>query len=170
MPRNSGSDSVAARFRDAELLRNLLAMTTEAIICADSERRIVVFNRGAEVVFGYRDKEILGKTLETLLPESVRDLHSAHVRGFVDRGEAPRRMSDQRAMIGRRKNGELFDAEISISAVGTDAARIVTAVVHDVSTLKATERQLRRSEAELHGLIERARLSASTAARRTAAC
>ena len=156
MRTNSGSDSVAARLRDAELLRNLLAMTTEAIICADNEQRIVVFNRGAEVVFGYREQEILGKTLETLLPESVRDLHSAHVRGFVDRGEAPRRMSDRPAMIGRRKNGEVFDAEISISAVGTDAARIVMAVVHDVSALKVTERQLRRSEAELQGLIERA--------------
>ena len=156
MSTDSGSDSVAARLRDAELLRNLLAMTTEAIICADNEQRIVVFNRGAEVMFGYLEQEILGKTLETLLPESVRDLHSAHVRGFVDRGEAPRRMSDRPAMIGRRKNGEVFDAEISISAVGTDAARIVMAVVHDVSALKVTERQLRRSEAELHGLIERA--------------
>jgi two-component system cell cycle sensor histidine kinase/response regulator CckA len=157
MPTNSGSDLDAVRLHEVEQrLSGLLAMTTEAIVCADKDQRIVVFNRGAEEIFGYREEEILGAPLETLIPEHARGMHRAYVQGFVDRGEAPRRMSDRRAMVGRRKNGDMFDAEISISAVGLAGAGVVTAVVHDVSAFKAAERQFRHSEAVLRALVERA--------------
>jgi two-component system cell cycle sensor histidine kinase/response regulator CckA len=157
MPGGSIPDSFAHRLRDAEQrLGGLLAMTTEAIVCADDEQRIVVFNRGAEEIFGYPKEEVLGLPLESLLPGLLREAHRSQVRDYVESDEPPRRMSDRRAMVGRRKNGEQFDAEISISAVRVEGSRLVTAIVHDVSALKSAERHLRESEADLRGLIERA--------------
>ena len=152
----AASDALTARLTEAERrLGGILAMTTEAIICVEfASDRIVVFNRGAEEIFGYSAGEVVGKPLETLLPEAERERHRELVRSFVASGSPPRRMNARGDMFARRKNGELFEAQVSISAVGTDGGTLLTAVVSDLTQMRRAEAQVAQSERQLRDLVK----------------
>lgn len=134
-------------------LRGLLALTTEAIISVDHEHRILVFNRGAEEMFGYTSAEAIGQSLDLLLPRSAVPTHRAHVQRVMDAGDVSRRMGERGAVLGRRKGGEEFEALVSIGAIRVGGGSVATAVVRDVSPLRAAESALRRSDARHRALV-----------------
>jgi hypothetical protein len=135
-------------------LRGLIALTTEAIVAADEEQRIVLFNRGAEEMFGYAADEAIGQPLTMLLPERAAHSHGALVRGVMAEGDVARRMSDRSTVLGRRRNGEEFEARISISSLRIGDGAVVTAIVHDLSAFRATEEALRRSERRYRAIFD----------------
>jgi hypothetical protein len=138
--------SLAERLDDAEFrFSTLLDLTADAIVCADERHRIVVFNRGAEEVFGWARDEIIGTPLDTLIPAPVRSAHVGYLERFIERQEKPRRMSERRPMRGLRKNGEVFEADISISNVTLGGARLAMAVIRDVSVLRSMQETTRRA-------------------------
>ena len=61
----------------------VVGISADAVIAIDESQRIVLFNRGAEQIFGYVSDEIIGQPLTMLLPESSAALHPAHVRHFA---------------------------------------------------------------------------------------
>jgi len=134
------------------LLARLLAIADDAVIVADAQQRIVLFNEGAERTFGYRAAEVAGQPLELLLPEEARTRHAAHMRGFGDGPRAARRMAERRDICGRRADGSLFDAEASISHVELDGGTYFTAILRDVSEARRAQRLLAQSEARFRGL------------------
>ena len=134
------------------MLTQLLAIADDAVIVTDAELRIVLFNEGAERIFGYRMDEILGRPLDLLVPESARARHSGHVREFGQSNRAARRMSERTHIHGRRADGALFDADASISHVELDGRVYYTAILRDVSANRQAQRQLKESEARFRGL------------------
>ncbi len=69
---------VEAALRDRETLFSLIAeLAKDAIICIASTERIVLFNRGAEEIFGHQSEAAIGQPLAMLLPERYRDGHPA---------------------------------------------------------------------------------------------
>lgn len=139
----------------------VIAISVDAIISVDERQRIILFNRGAELMFGYAAEEIIGRPLDALIPEDVRGRHRGHVEEFGRSDVAARRMHERGGIIGRRKSGERFPAEASISHVEAGGRRVYTAVVRDM-----TERH--RVEQERTRLLEaerRAREAAEEATR-----
>jgi PAS domain S-box-containing protein len=130
------------------LLERLLAIADDAVVVCDSSQRIVVFNEGAERVFGHRIADALGQPLAMLLPESSRGAHEHHVRTFGQAALAARRMGDRREIHGRRADGSLFDAEASISHVELGGQTYFTAIVRDVTEQRRAEHALERAKSE----------------------
>lgn len=131
-------------------LAGILETADEAIISIDQEQRIQLFNQGAEKIFGYAPSEVLGEPLNILLPEAFRSIHQQHFRRFSSSGSTSRQMAERSANVfGRRKNGEEFPAEASISKLGLKAGRIFTVILKDVTERQRSEAALRRSEAQL---------------------
>jgi PAS domain S-box-containing protein len=122
----------AARASEAKF-SGILEIAAEAIITVDERLRIVHFNHGAEEIFGYAHAEVLGRPLDMLLPSRHAQDHEAHVRAFAAGAEASRRMGGRRQIHGRRKNGEEFPAEASISKLQTPGGLLFTAVLRDVT-------------------------------------
>ena len=143
---------VTARLRHEETLRRseerfhgIVTLASEAIVSVDEEQRIVLFNRGAEQVFGYTEGEILGEPLDRLVPERLRGAHAAHVRAFAATGESARVMGARSEVLGVRRNGEEFPAEATISAMVDGAGnRLYTVVLRDASARHAAEREIQR--------------------------
>ncbi|HEX5073924.1 MAG TPA: ATP-binding protein [Gemmatimonadaceae bacterium] len=137
----------ADRWRSDEELRaseakfaGILAIAADAIITIDDTHRIIHFNRGAEEIFGYAAEEAIGQPLSILLPERFRRTHDAQIRAFGESGETARRMGHRRAVAGRRKNGNEFPAEASISKLDLPTGqRIYTVVLRDITERKWVE-------------------------------
>jgi PAS domain S-box-containing protein len=127
----------------AQLLRaqfeRMVEISADAIVSVDERQRIILFNSGAESIFGYGRHEVLGKALEMLIPGRFTTYHRAHMQAFAAGPDAARRMGERQEIAGLRKNGEEFPAEASISRLETPAGQIYTVVLRDVTERKRSE-------------------------------
>jgi len=130
--------------RSPALLEGIVQLASEGIISIDAEQRILLFNRGAEEIFGYTAAEVLGQPLELLIPTRYRDQHeAAHLPHFAKAHNTSRRMGERSEVFGLRRNGDEFPAEISISKVDVEGRWIYSAVVRDATERKRYEAALR---------------------------
>ncbi|MFC5302423.1 response regulator [Azospira restricta] len=137
MPTNADSVPLTA-----EQLRGIVSIADDAIICFDRGFRTILFNHGAERIFGWCEGEVLGREIDLFLPPRYRAEHAQLVEGFHRSGEVARRMSQRRPIFAVRKDGSEFPAEASISKLGTEADSIYTVILRDISARVAREREL----------------------------
>ena len=136
-----------------ERFNRIVSIAADAIISMDETQRITMFNHGAEQMFGYEAAEVIGRPLDILLPEGIGASHAKHVKQFAAGPVTARHMGERGEIFGRRKTGEVFRADASISKVRVGGQLIFTAVVRDVS-----ERWTREQErSQLLELANRAR-------------
>ena len=126
----------------------LLEAAPDAIVGVRADGLIVLVNAQAERLFGYARDELLGQSVELLVPEDARGVHPAHRERYL-RDSRPRPMGAGMQLAGRRRDGSRFPAEISLSAMQTDSGLLVAAAVRDVSDRI-------RAEAKFRGLLEAA--------------
>jgi PAS domain S-box-containing protein len=134
------------------LLSRLLAIADDAVIVVDDAHNIVVFNEGAERVFGCTAADAIGAPLARWIPAAQRAHHDAHVRQFAQSPRAAKRMGERSHVQGQRADGSLFDAEASIAHVEIDGRIYFTAILREVSDARAAARALAESEARFRGL------------------
>ncbi|HTA06841.1 MAG TPA: PAS domain S-box protein, partial [Solirubrobacteraceae bacterium] len=104
-------------------------------------------NAQVEALFGYARKDLIGQSVETLVPERFREAHRAHRAAyFVDGGTRP--MGAGLELFGRRAGGEEFPAEISLSSIETGDGTYAIAAIRDVSERVVAARERERLEAE----------------------
>ena len=118
----------------------------DAIVSVDSRQRIILFNEGAEKIFGYAQHEILGQNLDILVPEANRKNHADHLRRFANSETRARRMGQRDEIFGLRKDGTQFPMEASICAIGHDDELVFTAILRDISRRKAQTEELRKAK------------------------
>jgi PAS domain S-box-containing protein len=123
-------------------LAGIISLAADAIISVDESQRIVMYNEAAERIFGWSSAEALGKPLDILLPERVRQIHRQHVPSFAAALGTARRMEERRAAIfGLRKNGEEFPAEAAISKLNVGGTWQFTVILRDVTERKRIEHE-----------------------------
>jgi PAS domain S-box-containing protein len=127
-------------------LAAIIASTMDAIVTVDQEQKIVLFNKAAERIFGYRAQAILGRPLDTLIPEDLRVAHRVHIRAFGETGITSRSMYSPRTLNALRSNGEQFPIEATISQVEAAGQKLYTVVLRDLSERKRAEEELRKAE------------------------
>lgn len=140
----------------AARLAGLLDSAMDAIITVDEGQHIVLYNRAAERIFGWRADDALGERLEKLLPERFRGDHAKFVRRFGTTGTSSRRMSGSTVVYGLRRNGEEFPVDASISQLATPEGKLYTVILRDVTERVEAEREQARLAARLSGLLDSA--------------
>src|SRR5688572_570282 len=123
---------------------SIVDIAADAIVSVDDDQVITLFNQGAERIFGYTAAEILGKPLDLLLPPDVHAVHREHIAQFSRTGDSARRMGERSEVRGRRKNGEIFPAEASISKFELGGRRVFTAVLRDITDRRVAEQERAR--------------------------
>jgi PAS domain S-box-containing protein len=133
----------AVRFSEAKL-SGIVSISADAIISIDEHQMITIFNAGAEKIFGYSRDEVLGAPLDLLIPERLRQRHNQHVAEFAAGERTARLMGEHlSAITGRRKNGEEFPVEASISNLKVGETKLLTVVLRDVSERERLEKDQR---------------------------
>lgn len=150
--------------RPDQLAQGLLESAPDPIVVVDHGGTIVLVNREAERSFGYRRDELLGQSIDLLVPDAQRAGHESRRRAYVT---APRTrpMGAEGARVAvRRRDGTEYPAEVSLSPLETGEG-LVIAIVRDVSVRLALEAQLRylATHDALTGLFNRAYLDAECA-------
>ncbi len=115
------------------VLAGIATISADAIVSVDEGQRIIFFNEGAEKIFGYTAAEILGQSLDYLIPERFRGNHTAQVHGFGQSATRARKMGERRQISGLRKNGEEFPAEAAISHFGEPGQQVYSVVLRDIT-------------------------------------
>ncbi len=131
--------------RSEEKYRSLVESAQDGIVSIDCQGKIVLFNRAAEGVFGYSAGELMRKTVSRLMPERYRPRHEAAMERYFRTGETTI-MRKTVEMEGRRKNGQDFPAELTLTASGKGEESLVTAVIRDISERKAMQTELIEGE------------------------
>lgn len=121
------------------------------VVLVDDKGMVLLTNATLEQMFGYTQKELIGKPVETLLPTELRGAHVEHRRRFAG-NPVPRSMGAGQNVLGRRTNGSDFPIEVRLHPITIRAARYTMATVIDI-----TERTL-AAKALSNALNERDRL------------
>jgi formate hydrogenlyase transcriptional activator len=142
----------AVRRSEAQF-RALFEFSPDAIIASDRDGRVTEVNARVESMFGYQRDELVGQSIDILVPERFRHTHPAR---RMDYGSAARvrPMGAGLELYGRRKDGSEFPADIMLGPVETEAGRIVLSVIRDLTEMREAEEALRRSELQKRYLEE----------------
>lgn len=137
-----------AALRASEMrARAFFENATDAIVTIDENGFIVAANAACEQMFGYDEREMLGRNVSMLMPEDAAQRHDALLHGHMKSGREVI-IGRARDIRGQRKSGEQFPIEIAITESSVSGARLFTGAVRDI-----TERKV--AESERQKLIER---------------
>ncbi|MCQ4313100.1 CHASE domain-containing protein [Pseudomonas stutzeri] len=136
------------RKRDEERFRNVVEASPNAFLLFDYDGTIIMVNRQTELLFGYSRQELLGQSVDLLIPESMRKIYLEVRHRFVQAPET-RRLGDNRELFGRHREGHLLPVEVGLSPLRSGEEQLVQAVVTDIGHRKAAERRLRDQANEL---------------------
>ncbi|MBC5992293.1 PAS domain-containing sensor histidine kinase [Pontibacter cellulosilyticus] len=138
-----------AALRESEnKINSIIQGAVDGIITIDTRGMIEMVNPSAAKLFGYNAEELLGKSINTLMPEPDRSLHDSYMHHYHVTGEK-RIIGIGREVTGMRKEGTIFPFYLSISEVQLSERKVYTGFVHDITRQKLTEERLRRYAAEL---------------------
>ncbi len=124
------------------LLEAVVESAPTGIVLVDRHGKIVLANAEAERMFGYGRAELIGQSIEILLPTRFRDGHPTHREGF-GRDPSVRPMGAGRDLFGLRSDGTEFPVEIGLNPVETSTGLFVLSVIIDITERKRAEQALR---------------------------
>jgi len=136
-----------------EQLRALFEFSPDAIVASDREGRITQANAQVEKLFGYAKAELLGQSIDVLVPERFRQTHPAHRHNYSDQPRV-RQMGIGLELYARRKDGSEFPVDIMLGSIEAAEGQIVLSVIRDLSEKRKAEEALQRSEQEKQYLEE----------------
>lgn len=131
-----------------ERFRRLLDAAPDAMVIVERGGRIALVNAAAEDLFGYPREELIGASVELLIPERLRGGHPAHRDAYF--AQPKTRLMGQPAgleLIARRRDGTELPVEISLSPLEVEDGMLAITAIRDVSSRKEAEEALRQAKA-----------------------
>ena len=139
-------------------IQELIDTAPDGFVVVDEAGLVVFANSTVESLFGFEPSELLGRPVNTLIPERLHDVHREHRLSYM-RDPRVRPMGLGLDLVGRRKDGSEFPVEISLSPLKTADRMFYTAIVRDISERKVMEDERLALEMQLETERERDRIA-----------
>ena len=156
LQRNLRTRELLDRIQETEqFFRSVLELAPDGLMVVDADGVIRLANARLETLFGYKREEVIGKTVEMLVPDDVRERHPELRKAFHD-APAARDMGMGRELRGLRKDGSLFPVEIGLSPLPSrqgEGAQ-VAASIRDITQRKEQENALKQAKAKAEEATE----------------
>lgn len=140
--------------RTKEYYNNLFEHATEGIILADEQAQIFLANPAAQKIFGYSEAEMIGQSIEMLIPQRFHHNHRKYQHNYYKHPQI-RPMGEGRDLSAVRKDGTEFPVEVSLSYFKDQEKTFVIAFVMDITVRKQAEERLIQANKELLQMNEK---------------
>lgn len=147
------SHDVTERKRAEERFRSLLEAAPDAMVIVNNQGHIVLINEQTQRLFGYSAAELLGQSVEILIPERFHRSHIGNRSGFLA-NPPTRGMGVGLELYGARKDGTEFPVEVSLSPLETEEGVLVSSAIRDITRRKQVEQALRNSEEQFRSAFD----------------
>jgi PAS domain S-box-containing protein len=138
----------AVHLSEARLL-GIISIAPSGIISLDDDFAIRMFNRSAEAIFEYQADEVIGRSFGVLVARRSWSTYREELRGFLDTEEEVRETAEPRTIRARRKGGDEFNAEMSLSRLNQNGGTSLITIIVDVTERERAAHALRESEERL---------------------
>jgi two-component system sensor kinase FixL len=135
-------------FAREEHLRSILETIPDAMIVIDERGLILSFSTAAERMFGYREAELLGENVSTLMPSPDRERHDSYLERYYQTGER-RIIGIGRVTTARHRDGTTFPIDLHIGEARIDGTRVFTGFIRDLTERQQTELRVHDLQTEL---------------------
>ena len=129
----------------ARVLHAIFDAAVDAIIVSDESGRIQRANTSACTMFGYDAREMVGQSVNMLMPPALAERHDGFMSHYLETGEK-RIIGIGRDVEGQRKDKTVFPLHLSVAQTDFAEQKLFVAILHDLTTRKATENALARSQ------------------------
>jgi PAS domain S-box-containing protein len=141
-----------------EILRQVLDAAPDGIAVVDASGSIVAVNQMVGKLFEYSHEELVGSSVDLLLPERARSGHAGHRADYAEHPRT-RSMGSGLDLRGRKKSGAELPVEISLSPLATESGPLVVAIIRDVTQRRIADEELNRAHEQLALVDDRERIA-----------
>lgn len=138
------------REREARL-RSVIETALDGVVIIDKKGRMQSFSPAAERLFGYEEREVVGRNVNMLMPSPYREEHDGYLERYLGTGEK-RIIGIGRVVVGQRKDGSTFPMELAVGEFLLEGERFFTGFVRDVSERQSRECRLLDAQAQIRHL------------------
>ncbi|WKA53937.1 putative bifunctional diguanylate cyclase/phosphodiesterase [Planococcus shixiaomingii] len=121
--------------------QSVIESANDAIIVADQLGLVIQWNQGAEAIFGFSKKEVLGKNLDLIIPDRFKEAHRKGLERYYT-SKSPSLMGKTLELTGCRKDGTEFPLELSLGSWETESGLYFSSIIRDISERKQTEEKI----------------------------
>jgi PAS domain S-box-containing protein len=140
--------------KSERLFKSLLESSPDATIIVNGAGEIELINQQMTNLFGYAKSEIIGRPVALLIPERMQTTHAQNIFKYF-KSPKPRAMGEGMPLLGRKRNGEEFNIEVSLSPFQNENITQVIATIRDVSQRVESEKKLGKAHEDLEILTRR---------------
>lgn len=127
-----------------DIFQGFLEFAPDSIIIIDSTGEIKIVNSQAEILFGYKREEIIGKEIEILMPSRYRSVHHGHLQNYVKNPKVGP-IGVGMNIYGLNKNGKEFPVKIRLNFITSNEGLFISADIRDVTKQNEIERELKET-------------------------
>jgi PAS domain S-box-containing protein len=155
-PPSDAADRRLRRDASAAPLRAVAEAVQDAIVCADAQGRVTLWLGGAERLLGWTAEEAVGRPIDGFFPEHLRPGYLLAYREVVSGGREDLLHGRVIDVIGLRRDGTEFPAELTLSRGEVDGAPFLVTVIRDIGAHRAAETELALARSRFRSAFEHA--------------
>ena len=126
------------------MYKKIIDVSQDAIIMADRDGILTLWNTGAELIFGYSADDAVGKTLDLIIPDRFRERHWNGYTNVIATS-VTKYSNSMLAVPAQRKDGTLISIEFTVTLIEDESGMLhgITAIIRDVTSRRNEENEIR---------------------------